>query len=228
MPETGTIILTVNTTGQMFISEREGHRYAGAGARTTCWTPSSTGAAATPTAVVVVKGDRDAPFGAMADLMDALAQAKTLRFNLMTDLKKRTPRDAAVPPDRRAGSTPRSPPDVRCRRAGKRKKPNDTGVLGRAKKKRVGVRVDMTPMVDVAFLLLIFFMVTTVFRRPLAMEVNLPEPGATVEVPESNVMTVYVDKDESLFFKAGQEPLEPVTWDDLSADFRRPTWPTPT
>ena len=44
------------------------------------------------------------------------------------------------------------------------------GLLGRAKKKRVGVRIDMTPMVDVAFLLLIFFMVTTVFRRPLAME----------------------------------------------------------
>ena len=47
----------------------------------------------------------------------------------------------------------------------------------------------MTPMVDVAFLLLIFFMVTTVFRRPQAMEVNLPEPGAKVQVPETNVMT---------------------------------------
>ena len=55
----------------------------------------------------------------------------------------------------------------------------------------------MTPMVDVAFLLLIFFMVTTVFRRPLAMEVNMPEPGAKVEVPESNVMTIYVDQDEA-------------------------------
>jgi len=54
--------------------------------------------------------------------------------------------------------------------------------LGLRKRKRVGIRVDMTPMVDVAFLLLIFFMVTTVFRRPLAMEVNMPEPGAKVEV----------------------------------------------
>ncbi len=89
------------------------------------------------------------------------------------------------------------------------------GVLGRAKKKRVGVRIDMTPMVDVAFLLLIFFMVTTVFRRPLAMEVNLPEPGATVEVPESNVMTVYIDRDESLFVKLGKNGIEPITWEDL-------------
>jgi len=55
--------------------------------------------------------------------------------------------------------------------------------LGLRKRKRVGIRVDMTPMVDVAFLLLIFFMVTTVFRRPLAMEINMPEPGAKVILP---------------------------------------------
>ena len=93
------------------------------------------------------------------------------------------------------------------------------GTLGRVKKKRVGVRIDMTPMVDVAFLLLIFFMVTTVFRRPLAMEVNMPEPGATVEVPESNVMTVYVDKDELLFAKMGKGDIEPIAWTDLEPNF---------
>ncbi len=73
--------------------------------------------------------------------------------------------------------------------------PQKKGPGGRRPKRRVGIRIDMTPMVDVAFLLLIFFMVTTVFRRPLAMEVNMPEPGAKVEVPESNVMTVYVRED---------------------------------
>ena len=46
----------------------------------------------------MVKGDRDASFGVMADLMNVLAEAKTLRFNLMTDLKKRTPRDEAGGP----------------------------------------------------------------------------------------------------------------------------------
>ncbi len=104
--------------------------------------------------------------------------------------------------------------DIAAPENGNQGKPGQ-GVLGRAKKKRVGVRVDMTPMVDVAFLLLIFFMVTTVFRRPLAMEVNLPEPGATVEVPESNVMTVYIDRDESLFVKMGKGGIEPITWQDL-------------
>jgi hypothetical protein len=38
--------------------------------------------------VVVLKGDRDADFGVLADVMDALAETKTLRFNLMTDLAK--------------------------------------------------------------------------------------------------------------------------------------------
>jgi biopolymer transport protein ExbD len=94
------------------------------------------------------------------------------------------------------------------------------GPLGRAKKKRVGVRIDMTPMVDVAFLLLIFFMVTTVFRRPLAMEINMPEPGAKVEVPESNVMSVFIDADEALFYKVGKTELEPVTWPELDPLFR--------
>jgi len=91
-----------------------------------------------------------------------------------------------------------------------------TGVLGQKPKQRPGIRIDMTPMVDVAFLLLIFFMVTTVFRRPLAMEVNLPEPEAKVEVPESNVLTVYVDSDEALFAKIGKEGIEPITWTDLT------------
>jgi len=82
-----------------------------------------------------------------------------------------------------------------------------------------GVIINVTSLIDVMFLLLIFFMVTTVFRRPLAMEVNMPEPDARVEVPESNVMTVYVDKDESLFAKIGKGDIEPLTWADLEPNF---------
>ncbi len=94
------------------------------------------------------------------------------------------------------------------------------GPLGRAKKKRVGVRIDMTPMVDVAFLLLIFFMVTTVFRRPLAMEINMPEPDVKVEVPESNVMSIFIDHDEAMFFKIGKTELAPITWPELEPTFQ--------
>jgi biopolymer transport protein ExbD len=88
------------------------------------------------------------------------------------------------------------------------------------RRKRPGIRIDMTPMVDVAFLLLIFFMVTTVFRRPLAMEVNMPEPGAKVEVAESNVMTVWVAEDESLVVRHGKRAPTTMTWTGLDPLFR--------
>lgn len=87
--------------------------------------------------------------------------------------------------------------------------------LGLRKRKRVGIGIDMTPMVDVAFLLLIFFMVTTVFRRPLAMEVNMPKPGDKVEVPESNVMTIYVREDGQMFYDVGKRGFNGVSWDEL-------------
>jgi biopolymer transport protein ExbD len=83
-------------------------------------------------------------------------------------------------------------------RAGKKK-----GRFGRPKR-RVGVRIDMTPMVDVAFLLLIFFMVTTVFRTPQALEINLPpDVESKVEVKESNVLTVRVLSEDRVFWKRG-------------------------
>jgi biopolymer transport protein ExbD len=78
----------------------------------------------------------------------------------------------------------------------------------------------MTPMVDVAFLLLIFFMVTTVFRQPLAMEINMPEPGAEVLVPESNVMTVTIDRSDSLSYRVGTGDVLPVEWNELYTLFR--------
>jgi biopolymer transport protein ExbD len=65
----------------------------------------------------------------------------------------------------------------------------------RRPKRRISIRIDMTPMVDIAFLLLIFYMVTTVFAMPQAMEINLPpaEQEEEVEIKESNLLTVRVD-----------------------------------
>ena len=74
-------------------------------------------------------------------------------------------------------------------------------------KRRVGVRIDMTPMVDVAFLLLIFFMVTTVFRTPQALEINLPpDKDVQIEIAESKVLTVRVMPDERAYWKRGTDP----------------------
>jgi biopolymer transport protein ExbD len=97
VPETGTIILTVNQTGQIFISSERANDIQEL-ALDTMLAAIVDWRSRRPGAVVVIKGDRDAPFGTMADVMDALAEAKTLRFNLMTDLKKRTQRRPAAPP----------------------------------------------------------------------------------------------------------------------------------
>jgi biopolymer transport protein ExbD len=86
--------------------------------------------------------------------------------------------------------------------------------------RRAGIRMDMTPMVDIAFLLLIFFMVTTVFRAPQAMEMNLPPSDAKVEVPESNVMTIFVRADERVYYRVAKDPLAPIPQKDLRQLFK--------
>ena len=74
------------------------------------------------------------------------------------------------------------------------------------KKNRVSIRIDMTPFVDIAFLLLIFFMMTTVFRTPQALEINLPpEEDVEIEVAESKVLSVYVQSEDRVFWRRGTE-----------------------
>ena len=62
------------------------------------------------------------------------------------------------------------------------------------KKKRVGYALDMTPMVDVAMLLLTFFMMTTVFRPDEATAIDLPSSHAPYKMPETDIMVVTVNK----------------------------------
>lgn len=90
VPETDTIILTVNQEGRTYISSATGFDAVEVPPESlfdavVAWRSRN------PGAVVVLKGDRDADFGIVSDLMDVLAETKTLRFNLMTDLKKKGP-----------------------------------------------------------------------------------------------------------------------------------------
>lgn len=57
----------------------------------------------------------------------------------------------------------------------------------------------MTPMVDVAFLLLTFFMLTTQFRPPEEVTVILPESNSNLKLPESNVMTITIEQKGRIF-----------------------------
>jgi biopolymer transport protein ExbD len=72
------------------------------------------------------------------------------------------------------------------------------------KKRRLNVRIDMTPMVDVAFLLLTFFMLTTTMNRPQTMEINLPPDNKTkVEIAASNLLTLLVKENGDIFYYIG-------------------------
>jgi len=80
---------------------------------------------------------------------------------------------------------------------------------GKGKKKkarRLGIRIDMTPLVDVALLLLTFFMYTTSMSRPQTMEINLPpDKDVKVEIAESNLLTLRIDDKGEIFWNAGIE-----------------------
>ncbi len=86
-------------------------------------------------------------------------------------------------------------------------------------KRRVGIKIDMTPMVDIAFLLLIFYMTTTSFKPPERMNVSLPASHSEIKLPESDMIYVTVTKEDSILVEyitkekvnqEGKEVMEPV------------------
>ncbi len=106
-----------------------------------------------------------------------------------------------------------------------RQKKGGGGQGSRRRKRRISIRVDMTPMVDIAFLLLIFYMVSTVFTMPQAMEINLPPSDEGVIVPESDLLTIRVDAQQRYWWNMKQPsllnlpqllPSGPVTSDTVS------------
>ncbi len=79
----------------------------------------------------------------------------------------------------------------------------------RKKKKRIGFRIDMTPLVDITFLLLTFFMLATRLSQPQVMEMSIPPEVTEVEVKESELLTLYIRGDGKIFYALGQqEPRE--------------------
>jgi biopolymer transport protein ExbD len=95
------------------------------------------------------------------------------------------------------------------------------------RRKKMSTRVDMTPMVDLGFLLITFFMLTTTFSKPQTMEINLPvkPKGEVVEEQEnalkaSKAFNIIVDGENRLFWYVGlpHEALEPLTETNYTAD----------
>ena len=68
-------------------------------------------------------------------------------------------------------------------------------------------RIDMTPMVDVAMLLLTFFMMTTQFKPPEDVEVIIPASHSQFKLPESHIMMVYVTKEGKTYLGVDAQGL---------------------
>lgn len=78
--------------------------------------------------------------------------------------------------------------------------------MPKVKVPRKSTSLDMTPMVDVAFLLLTFFIMTTQFRPQEPVQVITPSSISDTEIPENDVIQVWVDKDGRAFFTMDGQP----------------------
>jgi biopolymer transport protein ExbD len=91
------------------------------------------------------------------------------------------------------------------------------GKKGKGRKRsRLGVRLDMTPMVDVAFLLRTFFMLTTTLLTPQVMEITMPpDSKIPVEIAESNLLTLRIRADMAVFWNMGTEAPQRIAESDV-------------
>lgn len=81
---------------------------------------------------------------------------------------------------------------------------------GKVRAKKQSTKIDMTPMVDLAFLLLTFFILTTTFNKPKTMEVNMPDkvddPEQQTKINEKDILNLVLAEDNKIFWWIGLEP----------------------
>jgi biopolymer transport protein ExbD len=88
-------------------------------------------------------------------------------------------------------------------------KKNGPGVK---KSKKLSTRVDLTPMCDLGFLLITFFIFTTTMSQPTAMRMFLPKdvknPDEQNKVKNSAVITLMLGKDDKIYYYEGDDPTK--------------------
>ena len=93
---------------------------------------------------------------------------------------------------------------------------------GVKKGKKQSTRVDMTPMVDLGFLLITFFVFTTTISQPTALKLNLPKdtdkPEEQTKTKASGALTVLLGKDNHVFYYEGE--LDPAGKNFQSSNFK--------
>ncbi|MFI5218591.1 MAG: ExbD/TolR family protein [Bacteroidia bacterium] len=81
---------------------------------------------------------------------------------------------------------------------------NEKGKHKKVRAKKSSTHIDMTPMVDLAFLLLTFFMLTTTFSKPKTMEINMPVKDPNSKPPEiANAITILLSEKNKIYWYYG-------------------------
>ncbi|HLZ16567.1 MAG TPA: biopolymer transporter ExbD [Cyclobacteriaceae bacterium] len=80
------------------------------------------------------------------------------------------------------------------------------GSRARIRSKKRSTHIDMTPMVDLAFLLLTFFILTTTFSKLNFLDIIMPEKtGEQTPVSAKRVLTLILDEGDKLYWQTGSE-----------------------
>lgn len=74
---------------------------------------------------------------------------------------------------------------------------------GKVRSKKSTTKIDMTPMVDLAFLLLTFFVLTTSLNQTVVMPITMPEHAKTTDLNYKRVLSVMLDKHNAIYWYQG-------------------------
>ena len=87
--------------------------------------------------------------------------------------------------------------------------------MARYKKKRALLTPDLTPLIDVVFLLLIFFIVSTTFNKYGNIDIDLPTSTLTSEENDDKHLEIIIDKDNRYFITFGNKKNVEITFDEI-------------
>ncbi len=85
------------------------------------------------------------------------------------------------------------------------------GKGGKQRAKKMSTKIDMTPMVDLGFLLITFFMLTTTLQKPSVMQLNMPDKtddGKKMDVKASNTLALIAGPKSKVYYFRG-DPKDP-------------------